>query len=261
MKKTKKIISLSMLTIFILISTNIIAFGTGSSSPSDKKTDPVKKQKQIVICIDPGHQKKSMKELEPIGPGSKIKKTSVSSGTSGTFTKKPEYKLNLEVSLKITKCLEALGYKVVMTRDKNEVTMSNIDRAKIANASGAAVFVRIHADGSPSKKTNGFSVLYPSEKDVFTKNIWKQSKLAAGFVEKEIKKETAAKSIGIVPRTDLTGLNWSTIPAILVEMGFMTNVEEDKKLSEENYQRKMAQGIASGIDLYVKNLNVKYIKR
>ena len=317
------ILAVFLLAVFLLVSTNIIALGTGStnpsnpSNPSNSKNDSntvnananvnskakvkananantktntkanvnenskenaiaktnvklnaktktnartnasTKGTNQIIICLDPGHQKKGMKELEPIGPGSKIKKASVSSGTTGVFTKKPEYLLNLEVSLKIRKDLEKLGYKVVMTRDKNEVTMSNIDRAKIANESGAAIFVRIHGDGSPLKKTNGFSVLYPSEKDVYTKKIWKKSKQVAQFVEKEIEKETSAKSMGIVPRADLTGLNWSKIPVILIEMGFMTNVEEDKKLSEENYQQKMAMGIANGIDSYIKSLDVK----
>jgi N-acetylmuramoyl-L-alanine amidase len=286
MTKAKKRISLStmavfILAVFLLALTNIgaHALGTGPNSPPAPKNDSntatitttntnstnstknttkgITAKNRIIICIDPGHQKKGMKELEPIGPGSKIKKAAVSSGTTGVFTKKPEYKLNLEVSLKIREYMEGLGYKVVMTRDKNEVTLSNIDRAKIANVSGAAIFVRIHGNGSQSKKTNGFSVIYPSEKDVYTKKIWEQSKLAAQFVEKEIKKETTAKSMGSVPRADLTGLNWSKLPVILVEMGFMSNVEEDKKLSEENYQMKMADGIAKGIDYYIKSLDVK----
>lgn len=54
-------------------------------------------------------------------------------GTSGVSTKKPEYKLNLEVSLKLRDALKKKGYKVYMTRTKNDVNLSNVDRAKYCN--------------------------------------------------------------------------------------------------------------------------------
>ena len=83
-------------------------------------------------------------------------------GTVGVRTKKPEYVLNLEVSLLIKDELVRRGIEVAMTRETHEVDISNKQRADMANEAGAALAVRIHADGDSSPKTKGFSVLYPS---------------------------------------------------------------------------------------------------
>jgi N-acetylmuramoyl-L-alanine amidase len=87
----------------------------------------------IVICLDPGHQKKGDLKTEPVSPGSKIKKAKVTYGTSGVYTKTPEYAFNLKLSLKIEKLLKKDGFKVVMTRTTNNVDLSNAARAQIAN--------------------------------------------------------------------------------------------------------------------------------
>lgn len=52
---------------------------------------------------------------------------------------------------------------------------------------------------------------------------------------------------GVIERNDLTGFNWSKVPVVLVEMGFMSNPEEDRLLSDDNYQNKLAEGLCKGI--------------
>ena len=52
---------------------------------------------------------------------------------------------------------------------------------------------------------------------------------------------------GVIERDDLTGFNWSKVPVVLVEMGFMSNPQEDKLLNDENYQNKLSQGLCNGI--------------
>ena len=58
------------------------------------------------------------------------------------------------------------------------------------------------------------------------------------------------KNRGLSKRDDLTGTNWSKIPVTIVEMGFMSNPEEDQKLSDNHYQAMLAEGIADGVDRY-----------
>lgn len=204
-----------------------------------------------VICIDPGHQERGNNELEPVGPGSNERKPKVSSGTRGVATGKPEYVLTLEVSLRIKAELQARGYTVVMTREAHDVDISNKERAEVANNAGADLFLRIHADGDGSSRTNGASVLYPAESVSASAEQFALSKAAAQFVLADLVEATGANSRGTVARSDLSGFNWSTVPNVLIEMGFMTNADEDRLLSTDDYQSKLAQGIADGVDRYM----------
>jgi N-acetylmuramoyl-L-alanine amidase len=241
-----KLVYLSSLLIFVFIitQTSMAATTRVSSSPSSKPFAPL-------IYIDPGHQLKGNNELEPIGPDSKIKKAKVTSGTKGVSTKKTEYQLNLEVSLRLKGLLLAKGYRVEMTREKNDVNLSNKERALMANKAGADLFVRIHADGNDKATVNGISIQYPIANSSSKTIMAKPSKLAAEDILEELIKETGAKSRGIAPRSDLAGFNWSKVPSILVEMGFMTNKKEDILMSTKSYQEKLAKGIVNGIEKWL----------
>lgn len=231
-----------------------IGDSTSNETASNENNKPSEGENKIkyTICIDPGHQKKQITAKEPIAPGSSVKKPGVSSGATGVSTKKTEYQLNLEVSMIMKKKLEDKGYNVVMTRTSNDVSLSNIKRAEIGNSSNANLVVRIHADSNASQSVSGYSVLYPSGE--YTKGIQGESKKASEFIEKKIKEHTGASSRGIIPRSDMTGFNWSKVPSIIVEMGFLSNPKEDKLMSEKSYQDKIANGIISGIEEYLKNI-------
>ncbi|TXC90946.1 N-acetylmuramoyl-L-alanine amidase [Metabacillus litoralis] len=216
------------------------------------------------ICIDPGHQKKWNNGKEPIAPGSKMTKTKVSSGTQGVFTSIPEYVFTLDIGLKLEKELKKRGYNVFLTRSNHDVNLSNIDRAKFCNSVKADLTIRIHADGSTNKKTNGIHILYPEGS--YTKAINKQSKEAAIKILEELIKSTGAKKAstdGLSPRSDITGFNWAKYPVVLPELGYMSNVKEDKKLATPAYREKLVLGISNGVDKYF-DLNIaanqKYFK-
>jgi N-acetylmuramoyl-L-alanine amidase len=231
-----------IISIFI---TTFIIFGANTYSTlgyAGKKSN----FNNVLICVDPGHQTKGNSETEPIAPGSRIKKAKVTSGTTGVYTKVPEYKFNLKLSLKIEELLKKAGFKVIMTRNTNDVNLSNIDRAEIANKSKANLFLRIHADGSNDKNIHGISILYPDSK--VNKETYSASKFAATMVLNSIINKTSAKSDGIVQRSDMTGFNWCKVPSILIEAGFMTNISEDKKLEDNDYENSMAEGIVNGIE-------------
>ena len=207
-------------------------------------------ERRKVIAIDPGHQAKGNYEKEPVGPGATEQKTKVSSGTQGVFTKVPEHVFTLDLSLKLRNALIAKDYEVVMTRETANVDISNIERAEIANNVGADVYIRIHADGAENQAANGISVLYPSEKNAYVAELSPDSKRLAQTVLDEMCEATGAKNRGIVKRDDLSGTNWAQMPVILIEAGFMTNEEEDKKLQDPVYQEKLVQGIVEGIEEY-----------
>ncbi|KRF39802.1 hypothetical protein ASG93_22835 [Paenibacillus sp. Soil787] len=222
------------------------------TEPAASKTAATPHQGKLVM-LDPGHQRYGNNAPESVGPDTRETKPKVSSGTVGVRTKKPEYILNLEVSLLIKDELVRRGIEVAMTRESHEVDISNKQRADMANEAGAALAVRIHADGDSSPKTKGFSVLYPSASSAAVKPIASESHEAAGFILEHLKAATDTAGRGLSARSDLSGFNWSKVPVVLVELGFMTNPEEDELMSEASYQKKLAQGIADGIEQFLKS--------
>jgi len=205
----------------------------------------------FVVCIDPGHQAHSNSTPEPIGPGSKTTKPSVSGGATGVSTGIPEYEIALQIAMNLKKRLEAQGVKVVMTRTVNDVDIVNSKRAAIANKAKADLFIRVHADGSPDSSVAGISTLYPAS-NKWTRSFAGESKSAAAMVQKAMIQSTGAVDRGAVKRSDLSGFNWATVPSVLVEAGFMSNRVEDKLLASPHYQDKLAEGIAAGAMKYLR---------
>jgi N-acetylmuramoyl-L-alanine amidase len=201
----------------------------------------------VVVVIDPGHQAKGDSSTEPVGPGSSEKKAKVSSGTAGVVTGTPESELVLTIALKLRDALASHGVEVVMTRTGQNVNISNIQRAQIANDAGADLFVRIHADGADSASTAGIHVLYPVSIEGWTDDIAAASKSAAALAQRELIAATGANDRGIDARSDMTGFNWSDVPVILPEIGFMTNAAEDRLLATAAYQDKIVLGLTRAI--------------
>lgn len=198
-----------------------------------------------VICLDPGHGITSQSKQERISPNSSETKSAYVSGASGEY--QTEEELNLAVSKLVKNKLEDLGAKIIMTRTSHNIAVSNIERAEMANEADADICVRIHADGIEDSSVHGFSILVPAGDLLGTPSIVAPSREAAEFVEEALTEIIDAKNRGIVEREDLTGFNWSEVPVILVEMGFLSNPEEDEKMATEEYREKIAEGIANGV--------------
>lgn len=201
------------------------------------------------ICIDPGHQSKGDPQSEPIAPGSSARKARVSSGTAGVGTKKAEYVVNLEASLILKDLLEAKGYKVIMTRTTHEVNLSNSERAQLANNAHADMTIRIHCDSISNGGKTGASLLIPSKESSYTKAIYPASYAYATEL-KQILTSSGVKVNGIFERSDMTGFNWSKVPVIVFEMGFMSNWNEDQMLSSKSYQQKLMHAVVDALDSY-----------
>jgi N-acetylmuramoyl-L-alanine amidase len=200
-----------------------------------------------VVVLDPGHDLRANLRTEPIGPGSKMRKILDGGGTHGVVTGIREADLNLAVGLRLRRLLERSGVRVVMTRATTSGTsMGNIARARIANRAHAALFLRIHADGAPSGSAAGTHTLYPALRRGWTDDVYRRSLRAARLVQDELVHALGFPDRGLQERSDFTGFNWSNVPVILVEMGFMTNPSEDRLLATAAYRQRAALGLCRG---------------
>ena len=203
-----------------------------------------------VICIDAGHQAKGSSTKEPNGPGSSTMKARVTSGTRGTTTGLYEYELNLQVALKLQTELEARGYEVVMVRTEHDVDISNAERSQVANNAQADAFIRIHANGSESSSVQGAMTICMTPSNPYNGALYDQSRLLSDCVIDALCDATGAENDGVWETDTMTGINWCQTPVTIVEMGYMTNPSEDKLMASEDYQLKLASGMADGIDAY-----------
>jgi N-acetylmuramoyl-L-alanine amidase len=209
-------------------------------------------QSAPVVVIDPGHDLRANPAVEPIGPGSSTRKIKDGGGTHGVVSGLNEAELNLRVALRLRTLLERAGVRVVMTRTETVGTsIGNVARARIANRAGAALFLRIHADGSTDPGARGTHTLYPALRRGWTDDVYAKSKRAARIVQTELVRALGFPDRGLQERSDFTGFNWADVPVILVEMGFMTNATEDRLLATSAYQRRAAVGLCRGALRYL----------
>lgn len=217
------------------------------------KSAQLAKTNGYLVAIDAGHQRKGNPKKEPIGPGAKERKAKVSSGATGVATGIPEYKLTLKMAKKLKNELKSRGYKVKMIRSKHDVNISNSKRAKMANKAKADVFVRIHANSSANSSAKGALTIAPTKKNKYCKKVCAKSRTLSKAVLSEFCKATGAKNRGIMYTDSMSGINWSKVPVTIMEMGFLSNKKEDRKMNKSvKYQRKMVNGMANGIDCYLK---------
>ena len=202
-----------------------------------------------LIAIDAGHQAHGNPEQETIAPSSCKTKAKVADGTSGVATGIAEYEFNLNFSQCLKRKLESAGYRVFMIRESNDVNISNQERAAMANASGADVYLRIHANGGPPS-AKGIETYYPSKNNPDVGHLSDASLRLSELILSEMCASTGAKGRGAMARDDLTGTNFAQMPTSLIECGYMSNAEEDKNLNDPNYQEAMALGILRALDRY-----------
>lgn len=214
--------------------------------PADQKSNGRK------VAIDPGHQGPGADTggTEPLGPGSEEMKDKFASGTQGVYTGVPEYELTLAVSMQLQEELKTRGYEVIMTREDNDTAVSNVERAQIAAENGAQILVRIHADGSEDNSANGAMTMIPSADNPYVGQLHEESSRLGEEIINAYCQATGIKNNGVRLYDNMTGINWSTVPVTILEMGFMTNQSDDERMQDPEMQKNMVQGIANGIDAY-----------
>lgn len=212
--------------------------------------DAIKTNNGFVVCIDPGHTGKVAPGLVPLGPGSSDMKAADASGTTGRWSNVPEYVLTLQVAMELKAELEARGYTVVMTREDSNDALDIIKRAEIANEGNADIFVRLHADALDTSSASGCTAVCISPSNPWHSEVYADSRLLSDCIRNAYSAATGIKNRGVYEWDTMAGNNWSTIPCVLFEMGFMTNQGDDLYMTNPANQVTMAQGIADGIDEY-----------
>ena len=220
--------------------------GTSNAAGQD-----MPEQNGYVIVIDAGHQQRGNSEKEPVGPGAEEMKAKVSGGTSGAASGLKEYELTLMVAEKLEDVLIGRGYQVIMVRIAHDVDISNSERAKVANDAGADAFIRIHANGSEDSTVNGAMTICQTSSNAYNADLYQQSRELSDYVLDEMVDATGCKKRRVWETDTMSGINWCQVPVTIVEMGYMTNPEEDILMSTEEYQEKIAEGIANGIDRFL----------
>ena len=186
------------------------------------------------IVIDPGHG-----GSEPVDGSSPNNAT----GPTGLLEKD----LTLAVGLMVTGLLANVGHEVRMTRT-NDSNLGLADRAKVSNDFGADVFVSIHFNGFGDPQVQGTETLHAPDATVESKKlasvVQQRTVAATGHRDRGVK----SQQLGVL-RPDR---HRKTTAACLVEVSFLTNPEEEKRLADEGYQLRIATAIADAIAEFVR---------
>ena len=202
------------------------------------------------IAIDPVQQKSQMSEKEPIGPGASDTTVKMSYGATSVTTGKREYEWSLPFAQRLKAELEARGYEVVLTREENDVKLSNAERAGFVNESGAELYLSLQADAASNKDAKGIYTQIPSQNNKFVGNLYADCKRLAKAIQNNLIAETGAKDRGVQEIDKVSTINYSEVPVAVLQLGFMSNKEEDTNLWSEAYQDKMIKAICDAIDTY-----------
>ena len=193
---------------------------------SDKPDNP--KDDGILIVIDPGHG--------GYDNGSNI---------DGIY----EQEITLEISLCLAEKLNEMGYNTLLLREDNETHLFPEERVEKAEEAEADIYVSIHLNTyEQDTSVSGMETWY-HEKDDGSSEL-------ASMVQKAASKATGARDRGLKETKDLIVVRDTTMPSCLIETGFLTNKAEREALMSEEYQDKLASGIAQGIEEFINSQNI-----
>lgn len=226
-----------------------------------------------VVFIDPAKQITEDKSLEPISPevdapamtdtgeyatatsaqmaGMKAK---MSSGAMGVSTGSFEYDVTMNIANMLNAELVKRGYTVFMSRTTNNVDISNAKRAEMANAADAEIYIKLEAPASNDPTASGILGFIATSTNSHTGAMYQKNYELCYDVLKTTCENTGATRMGIYETDNLTSLNYCEMPATVLSVGFMSNENDDIALSTEEYKKKLAVGIANGIDEYFESL-------
>ena len=156
-----------------------------------------------------------------------------------------EKDLNLSIALKLKDLLCKNDIKIIMTREQ-DVNVGLIERTELANKSKADLFVSIHHNWFLDREINGTMTLYyPYSNNIPDNKL--NSKRFAVIVNETLVNNLKTKDLGIVPRKDLVVLKYTSMPAILVEIGYLSNNHDRTIIQNKDFVNLTAKSLCSGI--------------
>ncbi|ALO93509.1 N-acetylmuramoyl-L-alanine amidase [Streptomyces hygroscopicus subsp. limoneus] len=233
--------------------------GKASGSPSARPggSGPLKGK---VVVIDPGHNPGNFRHTAEINRPVDIGTNRKECDTTGTSTNDgyTEARFTLDVAHRLRDLLEGQGATVRLTRDGDSPAWGPCvdERARIGNTARADAAISIHADGS-APGDRGFHVILPGSVHAGaadTRAIVGPShdlgvRIAGDFLREtgEPPSNYLGDGTGLVTRTDLGGLNLSTVPKVFIECGNMRDSKDAALLTSGAWRQRAAQGISEGI--------------
>ena len=156
-----------------------------------------------------------------------------------------EKDINLEIAFLVREELEEKGFRVMMLREADEF-LEKEDRAELANSYQADAYVSIHQNTyeGKDKSIKGIETWYDGGDGT------RDSRALAECVQREAVRSTGAAERSLIDSDGLYVLSKTLMPACLIETGFLSNLEECRRLTDPAYQKKLAEGIANGITEY-----------
>lgn len=213
-----------------------------------------------VVVIDPGHNPGNFQHTAEINRKVDIGTNRKECDTTGTSTNDgyTEARFTLDVAHRLRSLLEKQGATVKLTHDGDSPAWGPCvdQRARIGNDAHADAAVSIHADGS-AQGNRGFHVILPGSVHsgaADTRRIVGPShdlgvRVAGNYLREtgEPPSNYLGNGTGLVTRTDLGGLNLSTVPKVFIECGNMRDATDAALLTSESWRQKAAQGMSEGI--------------
>jgi N-acetylmuramoyl-L-alanine amidase len=192
-------------------------------------------KENLIIAISAGHGGKDGGAVDP-----KDKKYDDDIYEDEIYTEESEKNLKAAKMLKSLFELKT-EHKVVMIRDKDEYVKLS-ERCNIANNEKADLFISIHANAADAESAEGFETLhYPTSTG---------GKKLAGLIQEEVIRDLNPRDRGLKERKNLYVLKNTHMPAVLIEMGFITNIEEEKKLNNDDYLKLMMNDVVNAVRRY-----------
>ena len=194
-----------------------------------------------IVFIDAGHGGSEVGTIGTLYASTDVSSLLPPLGNTQKDITAYEKDTNLKISLKVEKLLKNAGIRTVMVRTTD--TYINIyDRPKIANEENAYLYLSIHNNASTSNSVSGTQVYYSDSTPSFSNMTNKE---VANIYYDEITNTTGLRRAGVVDNSRYIVINQTNMPAFILEVGFFSNQEDLKKLLDDKFLDKVAQGICN----------------
>ena len=203
----------------------------------------------VTVCVDPGHQRTTQIETVGLMPGSNSTVTTRVGMAKGRETQRRESQVVLEIGMQLRNALMEEGASVAILRETQDTFVGMLDRAELANSVNADFLLHLHCNSrSGNPDTQGIEIYCPLGSPYAREVADEADYRRMGEILLAAMQEATGQSKGgVTLNNTYVGNNWAMMPSFLIEMGYMTNMEEDLKLSCPVYQQWLVQGMVEGV--------------